>query len=48
MSYAGILVGPALIGFVAKLVELPIAFWMLAGMMRLAPLTAREAAGDEK
>jgi predicted MFS family arabinose efflux permease len=40
-GYAGILAGPALIGFVAKAVGLHNAFWMLAAMLGLLPLTAR-------
>jgi predicted MFS family arabinose efflux permease len=41
MGYAGILVGPAGIGFVAQLVGLKTAFWILAGLMCLVPVTAR-------
>lgn len=41
LGYAGILVGPAAIGFVAKAVGLPVAFWILAALMALVPLTAR-------
>jgi predicted MFS family arabinose efflux permease len=44
-GYAGILAGPALIGFVAKAVGLHNAFWMLAAMLGLLPLTARFVAG---
>jgi hypothetical protein len=40
-GYAGILAGPAVIGFVAKGVGLHDAFWMLAGLLGLVPLTAR-------
>ena len=39
-GYAGVLVGPAGIGFVAKATSLPAAFWMLAVLMALVPLTA--------
>jgi predicted MFS family arabinose efflux permease len=39
-GYAGILVGPAGVGFVAKLVGLPGAFWMLAALLSLVPLCA--------
>jgi sugar phosphate permease len=46
-GYAGILLGPALIGYVAALVGLPISFWILAGLVCLVPLTAREAVGSE-
>lgn len=40
-GYAGILVGPAGIGFVAHAVGLPAAFWMLAALMGLVTLSAR-------
>jgi len=40
-GYAGVLVGPAGIGFVAHAVGLPAAFWMLAVMMCLVTLSAR-------
>jgi MFS family permease len=40
MGYAGVLIGPAAIGFVAKLVGLPASFWMLAGLFCLVPLYA--------
>lgn len=39
-GYAGVLLGPAAIGFVAKALTLPVAFWMLAGLLALVPLTA--------
>jgi predicted MFS family arabinose efflux permease len=42
-GYAGVLLGPALIGYVASLVGLPISFWMLAALVCLVPLTARQA-----
>lgn len=45
-GYAGILVGPAGIGFVAQALGLPAAFWLLAGLMVLVPVTARFVAGD--
>jgi MFS family permease len=41
LGYAGILAGPAAIGFVAKAAGLPAAFWILAGLMALIPLAAR-------
>ena len=44
-GYAGILAGPAVIGFVAKAVGLHNAFWMLAALLALVPLTARLVAG---
>lgn len=39
-AYAGILAGPAGIGWVAKAVGLPTAFWMLAGLFALVPCFA--------
>lgn len=39
-GYAGILAGPALIGFAAHLTSLPVAFWLLAALMALVPLAA--------
>ena len=44
-GYAGILVGPAGIGFLAHSVGLPAAFWMLAGLMALVPMTANIITG---
>ncbi len=40
-GYAGMLVGPVAIGFASSAIGLPEAFWILAGLMALAPLTAR-------
>ncbi|UXH76840.1 MFS transporter [Roseateles amylovorans] len=40
-GYAGILVGPGLIGLVAEQVGLPTAFWMLAGLLCIVPICAR-------
>lgn len=42
-GYAGILVAPAAIGFVAEASSLALAFWMLIALMALFPLTARAA-----
>lgn len=39
-GYAGVLVGPAGIGFVAQLVGLETAFWLLAALLGLVPLCA--------
>jgi predicted MFS family arabinose efflux permease len=39
-GYAGVLVGPAGIGFVAHAVGLPMAFWMLAALMCVVTLSA--------
>jgi MFS family permease len=44
-GYAGVLAGPAAMGFVSKAVGLHNAFWMLAAMLCLVPLTARFVAG---
>jgi predicted MFS family arabinose efflux permease len=43
-GYAGVLVGPAAIGFVAKAVGLHAAFWILAALLCFVPLTARAVA----
>jgi predicted MFS family arabinose efflux permease len=40
-GYAGILVGPAGVGFVAKIAGLPAAFWMLAALLCAVTLSAR-------
>jgi hypothetical protein len=40
-GYAGILLGPAGMGFVAKLASLPIAFWLLGALLAFVPLCAR-------
>jgi len=40
-GYAGVLMGPALVGFVADATSLPLAFAVLALLMALVPLTAR-------
>ena len=45
-GYAGILVGPAGIGFVAEAAGLRTAFWMLAALMCLVPATARVVAAE--
>ena len=39
-GYAGVLVGPAMVGFAADLTSLPMAFWLLAGLIALVPATA--------
>jgi predicted MFS family arabinose efflux permease len=44
-GYAGILVGPAAVGFVAKGVGLPTAFWLLAALLCLIPCCARFVTG---
>ncbi|OSI62539.1 MFS transporter [Bradyrhizobium canariense] len=40
-GYAGVLVGPAGVGFIARLGGLPVAFWLLTALMGLVTLTAR-------
>jgi MFS family permease len=47
-GYAGILVGPAGIGFVADLWGLPAAFWMLGLLLCLVPLCARIVTDDPR
>jgi hypothetical protein len=39
-AYAGVLIGPAMIGFAADLTSLPVAFWLLAVLITLIPFTA--------
>jgi len=39
-GYAGVLLGPALIGFLAAGVGLSTAFWLLAALLALVPLSA--------
>lgn len=41
MGYAGILAGPACVGFVANAIGLPAAFWILAALISLVPICAR-------
>ncbi|MBE7213263.1 MAG: MFS transporter [Gluconacetobacter diazotrophicus] len=45
VGYAGILLGPAAIGFVSRAAGLPVAFAILAVLMLIVPLTARIVAG---
>ncbi len=47
MGYAGYLLGPAVLGFVSKQAGLPAAFWMLAGLMCLVPVFARQATAPQ-
>ncbi len=44
-GYAGILIGPAGIGFIAHSVGLPAAFWVLSGLIALVPLSANIITG---
>lgn len=41
VGYAGVLAGPAVIGFVAQAVGLRAAFWMVAGLVCLMPICVR-------
>lgn len=43
-GYAGILAGPAAVGFVAQAVGLTASFWLLAALMCLVPPLAKPAA----
>ncbi|HVU31811.1 MAG TPA: MFS transporter [Opitutaceae bacterium] len=40
-AYAGVLAGPAAVGFVSRAFSLPTAFWLLAALWSLIPLCAR-------
>ena len=44
VGYAGVLAGPAGVGFASQHVGLAAAFWMLAALMLLVPLAARRVA----
>jgi predicted MFS family arabinose efflux permease len=44
-GYAGVLAGPAAMGFVSEAIGLHNAFWMLAALFCFVPLTARFVAG---
>lgn len=46
-GYAGHLLGPAGVGFVAKEVGLPGAFWLLAGLLCFVPVCARRVTARE-
>ena len=48
VGYAGQLMGPAAVGFVSHLSSLPAAFWLLAGLMMLVPLSAGMALGTTR
>lgn len=43
VGYAGILAGPAGIGFIAQVIGLPTAFWLLTALLCLVPLFAKAA-----
>ena len=49
VGYAGILIGPAAIGFVAHASSLPLAFWLLAALLGLVPLISiMVSRGDQR
>jgi hypothetical protein len=39
-GYAGVLIGPAMMGFTADILSLSVAFWLLALIVVFIPLTA--------
>ena len=45
-GYAGILAGPAVIGFVAHSVGLTTAFWLLAALFALVPIFSQAVTAD--
>jgi hypothetical protein len=47
-GYAGHLAGPAGVGFIAKAVSLPGAFWILGAMLCLVPLCARTVTAERQ
>ena len=47
-GYAGILIGPAGVGFVAHVAGLPTAFWILAALMALVTASARVVTTDQR
>lgn len=47
-AYAGVLAGPAAVGFVAKSLGLPAAFWFLAALWTVIPLCARWIAPPQR
>ena len=40
IGYAGVLIGPAMLGFAAELTSLTIAFWLLTLLVAIVPVTA--------
>jgi hypothetical protein len=40
IGYAGVLIGPAIIGFAADILNLTMAFWFLAIFISFVPITA--------
>jgi predicted MFS family arabinose efflux permease len=47
-GYAGILVGPAGVGFIAQVAGLSTAFWILAAMMGIVTASARRVTADQR
>ncbi len=47
-AYAGVLAGPAVVGFVSKSLGLTAAFWALAALWSLIPLCARRVTAERK
>jgi MFS family permease len=47
-GYAGLLMGPAIIGIISDTLSLSAAFWLLALLMLFVPLSARLVAGVGK
>ena len=45
VGYAGQMMGPAAVGFVSHLASLPAAFWLLAALMAVVPLSTGKALG---
>lgn len=48
LGYAGILAGPACVGFIAKATDLQTAFWMLVALMACVPLCGAWVAGKRR
>jgi hypothetical protein len=42
-GYAGVLAGPAAVGFVSHVSNLPTAFWLLTALITIVPIFARSA-----
>lgn len=47
-GYAGMLVGPAAVGFISDTTSLRTAFWLLAALMMAVPLSARIVTRDDR
>jgi hypothetical protein len=42
-GYAGVLLGPAAVGLVSHISNLPTAFWLLTALITIVPIFARSA-----